>query len=91
MCTDAWGRKAALHNAPRKPQRPLSRALGAERLAKLNSGETVVVGRNKWTEGLPSPLLGGEDRGIFKVDPASAGETLEMLRATKARSAISCA
>jgi len=57
----------------------------AERLSKLNSGETVVVGRNKWTEGLPSPLLGGEDRGIFKVDPTSAGETLEMLRATKAR------
>jgi (2R)-ethylmalonyl-CoA mutase len=57
----------------------------AERLARINSGETVVVGRNRWTEGLPCPLLAGEDGGVFKVDPASARETLEMLRATKAR------
>src|SRR5581483_3108593 len=57
----------------------------AERLARINSGEIVVVGRNRWTEGLPCPLLAGEDGGVFKVDPASARETLEMLRATKAR------
>src|SRR6185369_7734756 len=55
----------------------------AERLARVNRGELVVVGRNRWTEGLPSPLLGGEDGGLFKVDPQSAAETLEMLRATK--------
>src|SRR5262249_45496045 len=57
----------------------------AERLARINRGETVVVGRNRWTEGLPSPLTGGEDGGLFKVDAASAAETLEMLRATRAR------
>ncbi|HZP40783.1 MAG TPA: protein meaA [Candidatus Binatia bacterium] len=57
----------------------------AERLRKINQGEIVVVGRNRWTEGLPSPLLAGEDGGVFKVDPVSAAETLEMLRATKAR------
>jgi len=57
----------------------------AERLARLNSGETIVVGRNRWTDGLPSPLLAGEDRGVFKVDPASAAETLDLLRATRAR------
>jgi (2R)-ethylmalonyl-CoA mutase len=57
----------------------------AERLARINSGETVIVGRNRWTEGLPSPLLGGEDGGLFRVDPQSAAETLEMLRATKSR------
>jgi (2R)-ethylmalonyl-CoA mutase len=57
----------------------------AERLVKINRGEITVVGRNKWTEGLPSPLLGGEDGGLFTVDPKSAAETLEMLRATRAR------
>jgi len=59
----------------------------AERLARINDGRTVVVGRNKWTEGLSSPLLSGDDGGIFKVDPKSAAETLEMLRATQARRA----
>ncbi len=57
----------------------------AERLARINAGTLVVVGRNRWTDGLPSPLLGGEDGGLFRVDPASAAETLEMLRATRAR------
>jgi (2R)-ethylmalonyl-CoA mutase len=57
----------------------------AERLARINRGEIIVVGRNKWTDGLPSPLVSGDDGGIFKVDPASARETLEMLRATQSR------
>jgi (2R)-ethylmalonyl-CoA mutase len=57
----------------------------AERLARINRGEITVVGRNRWTEGLPSPLLSGDDGGLFKVDPVSARETIEMLRATKSR------
>ena len=57
----------------------------ADRLARINAGDVTVVGRNKWTEGLPSPLLAGDDGGIFRVDPKSAGETLEMLQATKSR------
>ena len=57
----------------------------AERLARINAGDVVVVGRNRWTDGLPSPLLGGEDGGLFRVDPKSAAETLEMLRATRSR------
>jgi (2R)-ethylmalonyl-CoA mutase len=57
----------------------------AERLARINAGDVVVVGRNRWTDGLPSPLLGGEDGGLFRVDPASAAETLETLRATRSR------
>src|SRR5207245_3940316 len=43
----------------------------AERLARINKGEMVVVGRNRWTDGLPSPLLAGEDGGLFKFDPVS--------------------
>jgi len=57
----------------------------AERLARINSNETLVVGRNRWTEGLPTPLLTGDDGGIFRVDPASACETIEALRATRTR------
>jgi (2R)-ethylmalonyl-CoA mutase len=57
----------------------------AARLARINDGEQIVVGRNRWTDGLPSPLLAGDDGGVFRVDPAEAAETLEMLRATKSR------
>src|SRR5437867_1924035 len=57
----------------------------AERLARINRGEIVVVGRNRWTEGLPSPLVAGADGGLFRFDPAAAAETLEMVRATKRR------
>jgi (2R)-ethylmalonyl-CoA mutase len=44
----------------------------------------VVVGLNKWTEGLPSPLVGGDDGGIFTLDPAEVAETRRNLEATKA-------
>jgi (2R)-ethylmalonyl-CoA mutase len=53
------------------------------RMSKINSGEQIVVGVNKWGEGIPSPLLGGEDGGVFKVDPESAKWTVEQLEKTK--------
>ena len=57
----------------------------AQRMARINAGDLVVVGRNRWTDGLPSPLLSGDDGGLFRVDPESAAQTLEMLRATRSR------
>jgi (2R)-ethylmalonyl-CoA mutase len=57
----------------------------AERLARINAGDQIVVGRNRWTDGLPSPLLTGDDGGVFRVDSGAAAETLEMLRATRSR------
>jgi (2R)-ethylmalonyl-CoA mutase len=54
----------------------------SERMSKINSGEIIVVGLNKWTEGLPSPLQAG-DGGIFKVDPEAAQKTLDALEKTK--------
>ena len=57
----------------------------AGRLARINKGEIAVVGRNRWTEGLASPLVSGDDGGLFKFDPVSAAETLDMLRATQTR------
>ncbi len=54
----------------------------SERMSKINTGEIIVVGLNKWTDGLPSPLQAG-DGGIFKVDPEAARKTLEALERTK--------
>jgi len=56
----------------------------SERMSRINNGEQVVVGLNKWTEALPSPLVGGDDGGIFSVDPALTAETLRNLAATRA-------
>ncbi len=41
----------------------------ADRLNRIEAGETVVVGVNKWQKGEPSPLMTG-DGGIMVVDPA---------------------
>jgi (2R)-ethylmalonyl-CoA mutase len=55
----------------------------AERIARINRGDQVVVGVNKWTEALPSPLVGGDDGGVFKVDRAAVDEALAALAETK--------
>ena len=44
----------------------------AARMARIERGEQTVVGVNKWTDGLPSPLVAGDDGGVFRVDPAAA-------------------
>ncbi|MDP3940480.1 MAG: protein meaA [Deltaproteobacteria bacterium] len=51
----------------------------AERVRKINTGEMTVVGVNRWTEGIPSPLLSGNDGGLFKIDDASVKETIDAL------------
>jgi ethylmalonyl-CoA mutase len=60
----------------------LVRSMG-ERMSAINNGEQIVVGLNKWTDGLPTPLLSGDDGGIFKVGDDSASETFENLRRTR--------
>jgi (2R)-ethylmalonyl-CoA mutase len=57
----------------------------AERMTRIGSGQQVVVGVNKWTEALPSPLVGGDDGGVFKVDDAAVGEALRGLDETRKR------
>ena len=56
----------------------------SERVSRINNGEQVIVGVNKWTEGLPSPLLSGADGGLFTLDEAAIHDTLSQLEATKA-------
>jgi ethylmalonyl-CoA mutase len=57
----------------------------AERIARINRGDQVVVGVNRWTDALPSPLVGGDDGGVFRVDPAAADEALAGLADTRRR------
>lgn len=57
----------------------------SERMSKINSGDITIVGKNKWTDGIKSPLMTDTDGGIFKVDPASAQLTLNSLSETKTK------
>ena len=64
-------------------KRELVRAMAA-RMARIERGEQVVVGVNRWAEGLRSPLVGGDDGGVFRADPAAAEQALAALAATRA-------
>jgi (2R)-ethylmalonyl-CoA mutase len=50
----------------------------AERLNRIEAGETVVVGVNKFQKGEPSPLMTG-DGGIMVVDPAVEQDQISRL------------
>ncbi|MEO0743862.1 MAG: protein meaA [Pseudomonadota bacterium] len=52
----------------------------ADRLGRIEKGETVVVGVNKYQAGEPSPLMTG-DGGIMVVDPAVEAEQIARLDA----------
>ncbi len=56
----------------------------SERMSDINTGEQIVVGVNKWTEGIPTPLLSGNDGGIFKSDEEAVRETFANLEKTRA-------
>jgi len=55
----------------------------SERLSRIEAGETIVVGVNKWQKGEPSPLM-TSDGGIMVVDPATEAEQIERLNAWRA-------
>ncbi len=52
----------------------------AERIARIEAGETVVVGVNRWTQGEPSPLTAG-DEAIMTVDPKAEADQIARLAA----------
>jgi (2R)-ethylmalonyl-CoA mutase len=54
-----------------------------ERLRRIESGEQVVVGVNRWTETEPSPLAAGES-AVQTIDPAIEREQVERLAAWRA-------
>jgi (2R)-ethylmalonyl-CoA mutase len=78
----AGGGVEAIQSGYMKSQLVISQA---ERMAKINSGDQIVVGKNRWMEGVDSPLVKDSDGGVFKVDPAAAQKTLDALAETKGR------
>jgi (2R)-ethylmalonyl-CoA mutase len=62
----------------------------AARLGRIEAGETTVIGVNRYTEGAPSPLTGG-DGAILVVDPAAEADQIARLtewRATRDDTAV---
>ncbi|MDQ2064742.1 methylmalonyl-CoA mutase family protein [Xinfangfangia sp. CPCC 101601] len=55
----------------------------AARIARIESGETVVVGVNRWQKGEPSPLTAG-DGAIMAADPAAEADQIARLQAWRA-------
>jgi (2R)-ethylmalonyl-CoA mutase len=65
-----------------------------ERLRRIESGEQVIVGVNRYTESEPSPLLQGADGGILTVDPeveAQQREAVVRWRAERDQAAVDAA
>ncbi|MEP1614669.1 MAG: protein meaA [Roseobacter sp.] len=56
----------------------------ANRLGRIEAGETIVVGVNKWQQGELSPLMTG-DGGIMVVDPAVEAEQIGRLNTWRAQ------
>jgi len=50
---------------------------GRRRLERIESGEQIVVGQNRFGESEDSPLTAGADGGVLVVDPAIEGEQIE--------------
>jgi ethylmalonyl-CoA mutase len=55
----------------------------AERIARIESKETTVVGVNAWTQTTPSPLTAG-DGSIMVADPEAEADQIARLQAWKA-------
>jgi (2R)-ethylmalonyl-CoA mutase len=55
-----------------------------ERIRRIEAGEHVVVGVNRFVESEPSPLLEGADGGILTVDPALENQQREAVEAWRA-------
>jgi (2R)-ethylmalonyl-CoA mutase len=56
-----------------------------ERMRAIEHGDLQVIGLNCFKETAESPLTGGSDSGILKVDPAAEREQIERLQAFRAK------
>ncbi len=55
-----------------------------ERIRRIEDGEQIVVGLNRYTESEASPLVEGVDGGIMTVDPAGEAQQIDAVRAWRA-------
>ena len=65
-----------------------------ERIRRIEAGELIVVGHNRYRETEPSPLAEGEDGGIMTVDPGTEAEAkaaLEQWRAARDQAVVDAA
>ncbi len=53
----------------------------AERLRRIEDGELIVVGVNRFTETAPSALVGDGDEHFLRVDPALEAQTIAEVQA----------
>ena len=56
-----------------------------ERIRRIESGEQVVVGQNRYTESELSPLTADAEGGILVVDPAVEAQQIEDVRSWRAQ------
>jgi (2R)-ethylmalonyl-CoA mutase len=56
----------------------------ALRRRRIEAGEDIVVGVNKYTETEPNPLVGGGDGGILTVDPAVEAAAIDAVEKWRA-------
>ena len=78
---DMGGPVAAVENGYMKSELVASHA---RRRARVESGEDVVVGVNRFTETEPSPLTADLDTAIQTVDPEAEARAVEAVRAWRA-------
>jgi (2R)-ethylmalonyl-CoA mutase len=55
-----------------------------KRIQRIESGEQIVVGQNRFSETEPSPLTADAEGGILVVDPAVEAEQIESVRRWRA-------
>ncbi len=55
----------------------------SERMSRINTGEQIVVGVNRWMEAIESPLVGDQEGGIFTVDAAEVARAIADLSKTR--------
>src|SRR5258708_14975030 len=55
-----------------------------DRIRRIESGEQIVVGQNRFRESEDSPLTADAEGGILVVDPALEAEQIEALRRWRA-------
>ncbi len=76
------GVRAAVESGYMKGQ--LVRSM-SERMSRINSGDQIIVGVNRWTEAIASPLVSDAEGGIFTIDEEDVRQTLASLEATRQR------
>ncbi len=77
---DMGGASAAIESGYLKSE--LVRSMAAKR-TRIEGGEDVVVGVNRWTEGIASPLTTGADGGLFQIDASEVAATMAALERTR--------